>query len=336
LVEKLASYRRCCQRLQESWPGFVAKREQFLQQEERYGNAAEKVAENILLGLFTDVLDWHVSDLNFQISRADIVITRLGVKHLLLEAKRPGLLVTQHAVDVALNQARCYADNQAVRAIGISDGRLLYAVDVVAGGFQPRVCVDLAEREAPLDLWWLSVDGIYRERADAHQVILGLPGRLSRTAKSAIEDLASELLHPKYELPARCFAYVGAANDPRTWHLPYLLQDGGVDRKRLPKAIQAVLSNYRGTHLSSVPERAIPEVLVRLGRAAASEGHLDERHAIAAPAYRMLVDALRQWQLLERITFPTGSKPSVAESPLSDTNDPSAGAPQSSSGRRSG
>ena len=38
--------------------------------------------------------------------------------------------------------------------------------------------------------------------------------------------------------------------------------------KRLPKAIEAILSNYRGARVSSVLEKAIPDVLRRLAEAA--------------------------------------------------------------------
>lgn len=75
------------------------------------------------------------------------------------------------------------------------------------------------------------------------------------------------VLHPKYKLPAQCFAYVGEPANPVTWKLPYLHADGTVDLARLPKAIQAILSNYRGARVTSIPENAIPDVLVRLGRA---------------------------------------------------------------------
>jgi len=50
------------------------------------------------------------------------------------------------------------------------------------------------------------------------------------------------------------------------------LEDAESDRRRtrLPKAIEAILSNHRGGHAASIPERAIPDVLVWLGRAAHS------------------------------------------------------------------
>jgi hypothetical protein len=63
---------------------------------------------------------------------------------------------------------------------------------------------------------------------------------------------------------------------------------------RLPKAIQAILSNYRGAHVSSVPEAAIPEVLVTLARTARQLGKLPVNGPCGAPAYVQLQEALEQ------------------------------------------
>ena len=106
------------------------------------------------------------------------------------------------------------------------------------------------------------------------------------------------LLHPKYHLPARCFAYVGDEARPSTWKLPYRLADGQVDRHRLPIAIQAVLGTYRGRK-ARIPEAALPQVLTTLGRAAAEIGRLPPRAAHAGPVYRELADALEQRGLLD-------------------------------------
>lgn len=108
------------------------------------------------------------------------------------------------------------------------------------------------------------------------------------------------LLHPRYHLPARCFAYVGDGARPSTWKLPYRLADGQVDRHRLPSAIQAVLGTYRGRKVR-IPEPALPEVLTTLGRAAAEIGKLPPRAAHAAPIYRKLAAALEQRGLLAEV-----------------------------------
>lgn len=64
MLESLASYRHCVDRLSANWPGFLEKRHARLAEQERHGIAAEKVAENILEDLFTGALDWGLSELD--------------------------------------------------------------------------------------------------------------------------------------------------------------------------------------------------------------------------------------------------------------------------------
>jgi hypothetical protein len=97
VFENLASYRRCASRVIERWPMFLDIRSERLRQRKRHGVAAEKVAENIVEDLFTQVLDWSVGDLNNQLECADLVLTKLGLKRLLLEIKRPGSLSVECA-----------------------------------------------------------------------------------------------------------------------------------------------------------------------------------------------------------------------------------------------
>jgi hypothetical protein len=55
---------------------------------------------------------------------------------------------------------------------------------------------------------------------------------------------------------------------------------------------QAILSNYRGTQVSGIPEAAIPNVLVRLARAAAQIGKMPHQSADTPDVYRALASAL--------------------------------------------
>jgi hypothetical protein len=286
------------------WPAFLGKRQERLAQQARFGTAAEKVAENIVEDLFTMVLDWRLSEVNNQVDYADIVLTRLGVKQLIVEVKRPGSLAwNERSVDLALAQAQRYADEQKVRSIAVSDGGMLYARDSVPGGYRDRAFMRLDQPLAPDDLWWLSVDGIYRTRPEAEVAQFRLLPVVAH-GECAPDDSADGLLHPKYRLPANCFAYVGSAADPKTWHLPYLLADGTPDQARLPKAIQCILSNYRGARVSTVPEAAIPEVLVTLGRAAHLTGRLPAGGSGSAQTYIQLQDALDQLGRLADVLTP--------------------------------
>lgn len=298
----MASYRRCIDRITLAWPAFLQKREDRLVQQRRHGTAAEKVAENILEDLFTEVLDWSISDINNQVGYADLLLTSMGIKHLLIEVKRPGSLAwSRRAVEAALDQALRYASEQKVKCIAVSDGVMLYAANMEHGGIKDRVFLSLESTKPSEALWWLSVHGIYRPRDDpvdaSKQLLPDTPDEKPIHAEASNE----ELLHPKYKVPARCFAYVGDAGDTRTWKLPYCSFDGNVDVKRLPKAIQAILSNYRGTKVSSIPEEAIPDVLVRLACAAARQGRMPGQSGDTAPVYQQLAEVLEQLGRLEDV-----------------------------------
>ena len=303
MIQNLASYHHCVERIQGNWRPFLEKRRERLQQQERHGMAAEKVAENILEDLFTSVLDWSVSDLNNQVEYADLLLTSLGIKYLLVEVKRPGALAWNHrAVEAALDQAMRYADEQKVKCVGVSDGVMLYAADIQHGGLNDRVFVSLESQEPPDSLFWLSVHGIYRPRGDSEDAALHLLPEALREQFDETILLQDAFLHPKYKIPAHCFAYIGDACDPRTWKLPYRLADGSPDVKRLPKAIQAVLSNYRGTKVSGIPERDIPEVLVRLATASVQIGKMPHQSGEPSLVYQQLAEVLDQLGRLDEIT----------------------------------
>jgi hypothetical protein len=291
----LASYHRCAERIQAKWLPFLAAREDRLHQQARHGIAMEKTAEGILEDLFAEVLDWHQGDLDHQVEHADIVLTQNFIKYLVIEVKRPGALAWHRtAVQAALDQARRYADEQRVSRIAVSDGVMLYAADIENGTEHDRVFVRLDRATPPLALWWLSVHGIYRAREGIEDCTL-IEESPTVAAVAQPPDGPAELLHPKYKLPARCFAYVGNAADPHTWKLPHLDASGTVDERRLPKAIQAVLTNYRGVKVGGIPEPAIPDVLSKLAQAAERLGRLPGQGGVAAaPVYEQLAETLSQ------------------------------------------
>jgi hypothetical protein len=126
-------------------------------------------------------------------------------------------------------------------------------------------------------------------------LLASLNVQLTAFANGEVGTLTSaERLHPTYKLPARCFAYVGNEADTKTWKLPYLLSDGSVDLKRLPAAIQAVVTSFRGKKVSGIEDDRLPDVLVRLGRAAAQAGKMPFQDPKAAAVYRQLQTALEK------------------------------------------
>jgi hypothetical protein len=110
-----------------------------------------------------------------------------------------------------MDQARRYADEQKIKVIAISDGLMLYAADVVHGGLRPRVKASLVSEEPPESLWWLSLHGIYRERTDSADAALPLVLDSEPSPSQPTDEAGQSILHPKYQLPARCFAFVGHA-----------------------------------------------------------------------------------------------------------------------------
>jgi hypothetical protein len=123
-LANLASHRHCAERIQAGWCDFLSKRDERLQQQQRLGEACEKVAENILEDLFTNVLDWPLVDFNNQVEHADIVLTDHGIKRLVVEVKRPGSLAwNRRAVESALAQVMRYADEQKIKAVALFEER---------------------------------------------------------------------------------------------------------------------------------------------------------------------------------------------------------------------
>lgn len=293
--KELASYRNFIQNAQAQWKSFLEQRNEKLAQQGRFDRAPEKVAENIVGTLLTTVLGWEEKDLNWQLNRADLVITRNLVKHILIETKHPGSLKNKRSIDVALDQAWRYASEQHVSRVAICDGFLFYGTDIGSGGLRPRTVFKLTQREAPHDaLWWVSLDGIWRTCEVEPDMSLLQDETHALTNEEKIENISGEILHPKYQLPARCFAYVGNPSKTSTWKLPYLLIDGNTDSRRLPKAIQALASNYRGAKVTGIPDNAIPDVFRRLETAASAVGKMPEKGIQSASIYYLLAEIIEQ------------------------------------------
>jgi hypothetical protein len=97
---------------------------------------------------------------------------------------------------------------------------MLDAADIQHGGLADRVFSPLDVEEPPESLWWLSVHGIYRPKTDRCGAALGLTPIVEPEQAGPFGHDGETLVHPKYRVPACCFAYVGNASDPGTWKLP--------------------------------------------------------------------------------------------------------------------
>ncbi len=300
----LSGFNRFNTDLEERWQTFLTNRQTRLLQQKRYGSVPEKVAEDILKDFFNIALDWPLGNINNQVQYADMVLTHQGIKRLVVEAKQPGSISwNKLSLARALEQAYRYAQQQRVTTIAVSDGVIFYAADIQHGGISDRVRLYLGEDNASPDLYWVSVDGIYRpvEPLAREPFILAPRRTLAPALEENINDQNPPILHPKYKVPAQCFAYVGNPLKTSTWKLPCRLPDGTADEGRLPGAIRAVLTNYRGAYNKSVPEEAIPDVLVRLGKAAWSARKMPEQSTKPLASYQLLHDALYQLGRLDEI-----------------------------------
>jgi len=288
----LASFHVWRSSAEAAWPAFRARRVERLAEGRRYAGAPEKVAENIIEDVLTGVVGWALSDLNHQVARSDILVTHLGIRRLVIETKRPGALSGEHAVEAAFLQAQGCAETLRVSLVGVSDGAHLFAGDLIPGGRRSRAEADLSMDAVDENLWWLSPDGVYRDPVPLPHPAAWAP---TPTEKPPEPGDAPGLLHPKYQLPVTCFAYVGSVTHPHTWRLPYLNAEGEIDHSRLPKAIQAVLTNYRGAHVSGIPEEAVPLVLRRLAEAARRAGKMPPECLDPATVYVQLSQTLLQF-----------------------------------------
>ena len=280
-VDGLARQRRCIEQIRQRWPVFIERRGVHLRSHAVGQVPCERIAENIVFDLFAVVLDWGRDQVRWLEGRVDLLLTGLGVKHLIIEVKRPGSLDGPGSIARAFRQARGYAEQHNVRSVAVCDGGYLEVRDLSASSFGLRLRTHLADCNPPEDLWWVSTRGIYRTPPSVAPGEAELP-------------TTDELLHPKYRLPARCFAFVGQPERTSTWKLPYLRIDGSIDEWRLPKAIQAVLHDYRGEQVR-LPEEQVPDVLVRLAKAAGRLGCMPNQDATPAGVYVALDEALIQF-----------------------------------------
>ncbi len=299
-MESQAKYKKFIERLNTNWSLFIQKRKALLSQQERFGKAPEKITENIIFHLFTEVLDWDIKDINYQIDYADIEITKLGVKRILIEAKRPGgISWNMKQIEKHIAQALRYAYKQKVSIIGISDGNKLYMLNVKGGLTEPRIFISLDEDLPHEDLYYISVNGVDKEKninidfKNSKKEVLG--------KYDSTDTNSDELLNKQYKLPARCFAYVGDPNNPYTWKLPYLSLDGSVNVARLPGAIGCVVTNFRGLQVKTIPEKEIPQVIIKLAKATKSVGKLNPDNPKMANCYKQLYNAVDQMGGLDKI-----------------------------------
>lgn len=282
----LSTEKQMLQRGLAKWQEFRELRNKHLVQAQRLKGGHEKITEKILENLLTIVLDWNLEDINNQMERCDIVITKRGIKFLVIETKRLGHFSSPTNVQKALSQAIEYAKKLKVNKVAISDGNKLFLTEYCLHRNLKSGWIDISldSDQYPELLWFFSEHGIYRS-----------PGNSRLEELLPVND--GRILHPKYLLPHSCFAYVGKGKDTKSWKLPYLNLDDTVDHKRLPSAIRCIISNYRGQTVQGIPEEAIPFVLTRLMKAARSLGKMPDQNPRTAATFIQFASILSQLNL---------------------------------------
>ncbi|NGX64067.1 MAG: hypothetical protein KR126chlam6_01491 [Candidatus Anoxychlamydiales bacterium] len=289
MKNKLSSKRKAIELGKNNWKAFLENRKHRLFQMQREGGGSEKITENILEDLFTKVLGWPLSNWNNLINRCDLVLTNNGIKYLLIEAKYPCHFSNKSNIQKAFAQVMRYAKEQQVCKVAISDGYRLYMANLCENYNNIQNCLEifLDIENFPEELWLLSIHGIYRE----------IPERKEKESY-LISNFSNEtfLLHHKYKISAQCFAYVGDLNNTYSWKLPYLLKNGDVDEKRLPKAIGSIISNYRGAKVKGIPEKEIPPILKKLEKAARKLRKMPDQYFQTAKTYHYFAEVLKQFE----------------------------------------
>lgn len=283
MEQNLALKKKQTERGVQSWKSFLVRRDQYISQAKRQMGGHERITEKILEDLFSNVLDWNLEDINNQIEHSDIVITKHGIKRMVIETKRIGHFSSKGNIDKTFHQAIGYAKKMRITKVAISDGNKLFLTEYCPNRDLRAGWVDISLNSInyPEELWFFSEHGIYRS-IDSFN--FEEPPLFPQT----------DLLHHKHCLPYNCFAYVGHERDTKTWKLPYLISDGSIDHKRLSSAIRCIIANYRGNKVKDIPEHHIPIVLKKLAQAAKNAGKMPYQNPRTPDTFFQLESILTQ------------------------------------------
>jgi hypothetical protein len=151
----------------------------------------EKVVENVIEDLLTQVLDWPLKEIAYQSGRADMVASKDGRVQMILEAKslKDDAWQRQDMIK-ALHQAHGYASAHQAGVVVVSDGRTLYAETVSGEQAKPLCFIALDISKSDESLWWLSRGGIEKAWEGVREGFdpLGLVGQDLRPSRQAIEE----------------------------------------------------------------------------------------------------------------------------------------------------
>ncbi len=197
-----------------------------------------------------------------------------------------------HAMQAAAQRARVLGIGHA----GVCDGGLLYLEDDDGGPRRARLRVWLGQTSAPGELWWATPMGLTQPVTPMQAALVFTPA--GPAVGSAVADgsggvglKAGAQLHPRLQLPAACFAFVGDPMRPTTWKLPYRRADGRADLRRLIAAAHHAAASLATPIRGGVPYGELPVVIHRLADAARELGQLSPGNRHPSGVFQRLAAA---------------------------------------------
>ncbi len=199
------------------------------------------------------------------------------------------------AMQAAVQRARGLGIGHA----GVCDGGLLYLEDDDGGPRRARLRVWLGQTSAPGELWWATPTGMMQPVTPMQAALFFPPvgpaaGSAQADGSGSVGLAADAQLHPRLQLPAACFAFVGDPMRPATWKLPYRRADGRADLRRLIAAAHHAAASLATPIRGGVPYGELPVVIHRLADAARELGQLPPANCHPSGVFQRLAAAERR------------------------------------------
>lgn len=185
---------------------------------------------------------------------------------------------------------------------GVCDGGLLYVEDDDGAERRARLRVWLGQTSAPGELWWATPMGLSQRVTPLQTALPFPPGPAAGLAEGiagadgggGAPTAAGARLHPRLQLPAGCFAFVGDPMRPTTWKLPYRRADGRADLRRLIAAAHHAAASLATPFKGGMPFGELPVVIHRLADAARELGQLPPGNGHPSGVFQRLAAAERR------------------------------------------
>lgn len=200
------------------------------------------------------------------------------------------------AMQAAVQRARGLGIGHA----GVCDGGLFYLEDDDGRSRRARLRVWLGQTSAPGELWWATPTGMTQPVTPTQGALVFPPagpaaaGSARAGGGGGAQPAAGAQLHPRLQLPAACFAFVGDPMRPATWKLPYRRADGRADLRRLIAAAHHAAASLATPIRGGVPYGELPVVIHRLADAARELGQLPPANCHPSGVFQRLAAAERR------------------------------------------